>query len=796
MKRTNNFTLFLILCLMTISFSCGSDDESRENDDTTRIKLAMVLPLSSPQKKERYKRITDWFRENLDNSQSEKKIGIDFEWYDEETIDTETKARELAARDDVFAIIGPMSPESTEIFASICQTKRKPLISPASSSEMILRNYSVSAASAVKKPFLWVLSECDISQTQALLSKIVTIDSPAVEDGLSEKAGVALIASGDLYGLTFTQWVPFQISNMADKIKLVKNLRYISGDTQPRDQELSEIPIKDREEAVKELLESGAEYAVCAMSDTADVIYLLEESYSMKQKGMSIPRLFFNDAALSPEVLGARGAEGIEGVVKYADPTTGFLTSYQARYDELPSMGEPQLYDALLLSVLAAKWCMTHPLRDGTFFYDNESVQKALQTLTASTLSENNIPMWNKYGMKTLLATLEDGSENLGVQLVGATGPLVFDKDAWTSLVCTVYMEWAVVNNKFVPIDYTSEKGSERVSSMTAAWRTQTTISDFIEYNSDTMMKYAELTDRQALLIAASVNKNNLLNYRHQADVLNIYQKLKKGTYTDDKIILIIADDIAQRTGGVVKVSPEGENLYHDLEIDYKVGDLTAADIQDIITGNQTEALKNAYAAAVSDNSRNEKEAPVLNGNEGTNIFIFWSGHGSNDAGDPSSGYFAWGGKKSGEENKQNFTTSMLYDSLSCLYEKKAYRKVFLMAETCYALSVVQAMTQEIDGHQGFPGMISLMASNAQEESIADVYDSSLRTYMTNRFTKNVLQAYSEDFVRSFLSLYESAAKNTTGSHVQMINSSQFSPVHDTFVVEFFTYLDYIPSFP
>ena len=45
-----------------------------------------------------------------------------------------------------------------------------------------------------------------------------------------------------------------------------------------------------------------------------------------------------------------------------------------------------------------------------------------------------------------------------------------------------------------------------------------------------------------AVLVAAS---EGWKNYRHQADVLGMYQYLKEKGYDDDHIILIMADDLA-----------------------------------------------------------------------------------------------------------------------------------------------------------------------------------------------------------------------------------------------------------
>ncbi len=782
MKIKSKFTPVLLAAFLLLSFfSCSNDGNS--DDGIRHVKVALVLPLSSPAKKAESERIASWFARNLEEALDDEKFVLDYEWYDEDNIDVKETAKNLAARNDIFSIVGLTKSSTTDTFAGICLPKRKPIISTTSTSEQILRKYSVTADSDVKEPFLWVLSECDISKIQAVLSIIITRNTAQSKTTI-KKSKIALIAPGTMYGSTFTLWMPFQVSSASDRLELVGNFRYKTIETRPTDYDISEIPITEKEAAVQSLLDSGADYAFCAMEETEDVSYLLSKYAELKKEGKTLPKLYFGDSALSSEILTMPEAEGLSGLSLYADPSTGFQTACQARYGVLPATGEAQLYDALMLTALSVYWCIKHPVK-GDYFFDNKSVQEALQNLTTNELTESDIPLWTSYGMKSIFSALKKGEKVFPRQIVGASGPLTFDKDTWTSIVCSVYMQWEIIGGNFVPIEFLSEKGSARVSQMTAAWKTQTVIKELTEEGDDSQYQYESHRDSLAVLIAASANKNNLTNYRHQADVLNVYQTLKKNNYTDDKIILIMADDIAEQTGGVIEVSESGPNLYQNVEIDYKISELTTADLQDILKGKVTQNLTTAYAASVKDDSRKGKNPPVLNGDNHTNVFIFWSGHGTNNKGDPSSGWFLWDGKQ--EQGKEkNFTTAMLYDTISSMYKAKSYRQLFLMVETCYALSVAQAITQTTDGHNGIPGVLALTASNAQEESMADVYNAKLRTYMTNRFTKNVLAFYEKLPDCTFAEVYENVAKNTTGSHVQIINASLFGILSKTSLNSFF----------
>lgn len=98
--------------------------------------------------------------------------------------------------------------------------------------------------------------------------------------------------------------------------------------------------------------------------------------------------------------------------------------------------------------------------------------------------------------------------------------------------------------------------------------------------------------------------------------MLGMYHYLKGKGYDDDHIILIMADDIAYNEKnplqGVVRREIGGDNLYKDLQIDYKLGDLTLEDLKRILTGEPS-----------------EKYPVTLSSSENDNVLFFWSGHGT-----------------------------------------------------------------------------------------------------------------------------------------------------------------------
>ena len=132
-----------MICFSILFSACSHDSDSSETNELRHLKVALVLPLSSPLKKQRYERITSFFSENLRNALQKNRFQLDFVWYDEDTINIEETAKILAARTDIISIVGLVKSNDTDIFAAACLPVQKPVISILSSSETILRKYSV-----------------------------------------------------------------------------------------------------------------------------------------------------------------------------------------------------------------------------------------------------------------------------------------------------------------------------------------------------------------------------------------------------------------------------------------------------------------------------------------------------------------------------------------------------------------------------------------------------------------------------------------------------------------------------
>lgn len=722
MRKVNNNILwhralrrFLpALFLMTVC-SCSDNEESPgsgSQTEWTTQKVVVVLPLGENEDYEkRVVRTAEWFTENFEQAQSllETGVRLELEWYDETTVDLENLAETLVDRDDVLAIIGPHYSVNLDVMAAVLSLHLKPMIAPIASSEEIVRKYSCGeAGTRTKRPFLWSLSETDISQSEVILSRIQSFGGETF----------AMITPENSYGKTFYEWTPFQAREMG--LQLVSNLQYTD-----------EASLR---QVAQQTLTSGADYVVCAMSDAAECATVLEVRNAL---GDAAPQLFFTDTSMTPELLSqGQAAEGVQGTAMYADPTSGFQISYEERFGETPTVVEPQFYDALLLVGLGANYLLSGQAED---------LNAALQDLTLPREGEPKIG-WNAMGMVECRTLIEAG--NLP-RIKGAGGILEFDESSLTSVLHSTYVHWMVYNGEFVSIDYASSDPDNRTSETMASWNWRIQDSS-ININEGQSIDYPELQDQWAVLVGGS---DTWANYRHQADVLNLYQQLRANGFDDDHIILILRDDLAYHEQnpeqGVIRATPDGANLYENVQIDYRADTLTTADIPLIMTGQSSAHL------------------PVtLNTNSHSNVLFYWSGHGM-------SGAFPW------LSQDDYFNAETLSTMLQAMSGADCFRKLLICTEPCFSGGVVSVS-------EGLPGILSIASCAADESSFADTYSTELRTWMSDRFSNNLVTCAGGDPDMSFYDLYQYLVSHTLGSHVGIYNATNFDNLRLATLGEFF----------
>ncbi|MBD5285060.1 MAG: ABC transporter substrate-binding protein [Bacteroides sp.] len=694
--------LMLISCLLCVlAAGCNDDKLHEEPDGKPAIEktVAVVLPMENGLS-DHWNRIFTMLSYNIDQafSDQEKSVKLNIEYHDESTENLEELAERLAARDDIYAVIGGLySTSAKTLAATLCRTGVT--FMTLATTEELVRAFASTGN-------LWAMTETDITQSEVLLSKVVNYGGHSV----------ALIANGnDDYGKTFVDWFAFQ----ANELGLQVNGLYTYTGT-------------DISESATNAAESGVDYVICIPSHIEDIELIVDK---FNGAGANAPRLLFSDMGYGSDVIKQLGqkAEGIEGVCFGADPETGFDVSYRTFFGTDPTVGTAQLYDAGMLLAYAIWYQELHP--DMTLC---DSLRKIVDG------RDFNMGSWMGEDMRNVVNALSSGDQPY---VRGASGWLDFDSKVYTNVLSTTYYNYKVYDGRYIILDYNTADGGNRTDATLAGWNWKAT--QMQEFGAGASISYGQLTGHQALIVATS---SGWSNYRHQADALAMYQLLKEHGYTDDNIILIVADDIANHSNnpekGVIRIKHGGENVYADVHIDYLLKDLSPDDFCNILTGKQT-----------------AKTPTVIEGDEGTNILLFWSGHGF-------PGALCW------DELARGMTPEMMQNALSQLHAKNGYRKLAAFVETCYSGSIFEQCV-------GFPGMIFYTAANPNETSKADVFNTDLGVWMSNRFTSTLLENLTNKSVISMRDLYNRLFINTVGSHVMVYNAENYGNLYNYSMDEF-----------
>lgn len=390
-----------------------------------------------------------------------------------------------------------------------------------------------------------------------------------------------------------------------------------------------------------------------------------------------------SDIANDPSLEGKLQAGPYEGFSLGA--TEAFERSWQAQFHyDLPG-GYAQLYDAVGLVAAAAR---------------------LVENGSGNTLRE------------ALAGLILDSGYN------GASGRIHYGQDAPIMPEQTIYRNWAYRNGKFsllTNIPYSMDGGWDWSAS---------DIDDYDDIPED-RYPFGPVDGHAAFIVATSTGWNN---YRHQADALAMYQMLKGFGYTDDQIVLVMEDDIADHPDnphpGEVRVTPDGEDLRKGAVVDYKLSSLSPEDIAGIFSGHPS-----------------ERTPVVLPAGFGTNVLVFWSGHGVKN------NELKWGGQSMSAEQ---FETCLVKSRMN-------FRRMFVVMDTCYSGSVAEYCSGNV-------GVLFLCSAAQGEPSHADIYDESYGTYLSNGFTRAFRSAVENNPSITLNNLYKEVARETTGSHAGVYN--------------------------
>ena len=761
----------VVLLALTLFTACKQEDDTIVYQKSRRWvekTVAVVAPMSADAAtKARFERTVQWFLGNLHQAQLHDTLCIDLklEWHDELTEDLTRLGQELGEREDVMAVIGPFSNDGVALLAPGCQQTHKPVIAPTATSEEIIRRFAVGTAGVSnKEPFLWSLTETDITFCEVLMNMYASYALNFVHD---KSTPAALFAPNDSYGRTFYDWGPYQAEEMG--------IRFSHNDMYSSDADLRQR-MKAYYDELDQLSYFGSVLTgnFCVIETTQQLLDMArlrmewwgedpdepfpeEDKNEMQEILEGWARIWFAFSNLTQESLDALGPQALDvlqyyqGFSPYADPTTGFEKSYEVKFGNKPTFAECKFYDALMLAAFAASYAEHHA--------DVTDINQAIIDITTPHAEQLRSAAWSQTSMELYLSALEQGQL---MDFKGASGEIRFDNETYTSAIHTTYVHWQIHDGKIQHRNYLSSDGSHRTSSTMAAWSwlAKNAEEEFARSaeNKDAGISYPALTAQYAVLVQGS---NGWNNYRHQADVLSIYQMLKKNGYDDDHIILIIdkalASDAKNPEPGIIRAEDGGNDLLAGCSMDYDNADISPSDISNILLGVKT-----------------DKTPVVLPKDAGQNVLLFWSGHGHNHANNGAD-ELVWRNADVG----RGMTADLLRQTISLMHQQGHYRKMFVLTEPCFSEAVITPLV-------GIPGVLAMSSAGTFEQSFADNWSTELGVWRCDRFSRNLVTHLTASPTTTYRDLYLFCAQRTLGSHVHIVNSAHFGNLYTTGPQEFF----------
>ena len=662
------------------------------------VKSYKVAVVLPSSEKDELSKIVDWAQETIKNAQKglESRIELELEWIDEDGV---TLARDIAriTHDNSYAaVIGPRYSRNARVIAKESLSYRMPVLMPSVTSTEFQRIY---AGSNMGEPNVFCLAENDMAQCQAMLSK-------ARANNYARISLISRDGKEDDYAASFQQFYAYMAREMDMEVEetyFYSNKGELEG------------AIKKAVEIEEEAPFPGVLFFVPSSArdllDFDDALMLSEDSEYLS--------IVCTDMAYDLSLEGKLKNYNYEGTALSSRPGEGFDVAWKSRYGTILPGGYAQLYDCFYLAALAAA-----EVEEGRA----ESVREAIVNLTSGDKASTPVYPWTPSGMRDAFQAAREGDYG---RITGVSGPLEFESQTHICQLGTTYSTWIYTEGKYVE---TGRFSRNYTGGDLWNWTTTQIEDMYDEQAAD--LTYPALEDNFAVLIATSTGINN---YRHQADALAQYQMLKGFGYDDDHIILILEDDL----GSDVHVTVGGENLRTGAVIDYKTSQVTPEDLRNIFSGTVT-----------------ERTPEVVKGSPGTNVFLFWSGHGARD------NVLKWADDNMGADVFRGILEAA----------EGNYRKLLAVMETCYSGSIGKYC-------EGLPGVLFLCAAGSGETSHADVIEDGI--YLSNRFTRVFGSEVEANPAISLHHLYYQLATHTTASHAGLYNDAYYGNVYRNTVEEF-----------
>ncbi|XP_077993331.1 legumain-like [Glandiceps talaboti] len=243
--------------------------------------------------------------------------------------------------------------------------------------------------------------------------------------------------------------------------------------------------------------------------------------------------------------------------------------------------------------------------------------------------------------------------------------------------------------------------------------------------------------DTWVIIIAGS---NGWYNYRHQADACHAYQIVHKNGIPDERVVVMMYDDIANNpenpTPNIIINRPNGTDVYGGVVKDYTGMDVTPDNFLNILQGNAA-AMQGIGSGKVIASGPND------------HVFVNFVDHGA-----PGIVAFPAGGELHAND---------LNNAIQSMYQQQKYSKIVLYFEACESGSMFENL---------LPANINAFAttaSNAEESSYACYYDAKRQTYLGDVYSVMWMEDSDKEDLTTWTlqQQFQIVKQETNTSHVQ-----------------------------
>ncbi|KAI7734210.1 hypothetical protein M8C21_018979 [Ambrosia artemisiifolia] len=243
-------------------------------------------------------------------------------------------------------------------------------------------------------------------------------------------------------------------------------------------------------------------------------------------------------------------------------------------------------------------------------------------------------------------------------------------------------------------------------------------LSSSILHFSDAAASSSMHTNNWAVLVCTS---RFWFNYRHMANTLSLYRTVKRLGIPDERIILMLADDMAcnarnKYPAQVFNNENHRLNLYGDnVEVDYRGYEVTVENFLRVLTGRHENAVPRSKR---------------LLSDEGSHILLYMTGHGGDE-------FLKF-------QDSEELQSHDLADAVKQMKEKRRFKELLIMVDTCQAATLFSQLHS--------PGVLAIGSSMKGENSYSHHLDSDVGVSVVDRFTFYTLAFFER------LNMYDNAS--------------------------------------